>query len=115
MRLCAVSVDLDEIPNYHAIHGLSGPAGRGANAVYDVALDRLDDFARAHDIPLTLFAIGSDLSRRESAERLAAMVRRGHEAGNHTQDHLYDLTRRARSEIRAQIHDGAASIAQATG
>ena len=39
MRLCAVSVDLDEIPNYYAIHGLT-PEGRGATAVYDVAVPR---------------------------------------------------------------------------
>ena len=41
MKLCAVSVDLDEIPNYYRIHGLDDPSGPGKTAVYDVAVDRL--------------------------------------------------------------------------
>ena len=41
VRLCAVSVDLDEIPNYFAIHGLPDPTGPERSLVYDVALDRL--------------------------------------------------------------------------
>jgi peptidoglycan/xylan/chitin deacetylase (PgdA/CDA1 family) len=115
MTLCAVSVDLDEIPNYFAIHGLPAPVGQGATAVYDVALDRLDSLSRALDVPLTLFAIGSDLSRPESAARLRRMAERGHEMANHTQDHLYDLTRVGRDEMARQIDVGADSIALATG
>jgi peptidoglycan/xylan/chitin deacetylase (PgdA/CDA1 family) len=115
MRLCALSVDLDEIPNYFAIHGLPAPAGVGATAVYDVALDRLDMFSRAAGVPLTLFAIGADLARPASAARLRAMADGGHEMANHTQDHLYDLTRRDRGEIARQVEDGAASIERATG
>ena len=42
MRLCAVSVDLDEIPNYFAIHGLEAEPAAASTAVYDVALDRLE-------------------------------------------------------------------------
>ncbi|MCL2448555.1 MAG: polysaccharide deacetylase, partial [Polyangiaceae bacterium] len=69
MRLCAVSVDLDEVPNYYAIHGLPEPApGDPARSlVYDVAIDRLLAFARLRAIPLTLFAVGADLARPESA------------------------------------------------
>ncbi len=62
MRLCAVSVDLDEIPNYFGIHGLAEPTGSAGTLVYDVAIDRLLTLARELEIPLTLFAIGSDLS-----------------------------------------------------
>lgn len=115
MRLCAVSVDLDEMPNYFAIHGLSPPSGAGSTAVYDVALDRLDDFARAHEIPLTLFAVGSDLDRIESATRLRAMADRGREIANHTLDHRYDLTRLSLREQREQIEGGARAIERATG
>jgi hypothetical protein len=115
MPLCALSVDLDEIPNYYAIHGLSPPVGRGATAVYDVALGRLGAFARAAGLPLTLFAIGADLERPESATRLRDMARVGHEVANHTLDHRYDLTRLDRTEIRWQIAEGAAAIERATG
>ena len=73
VRLAAVSVDLDEIPNYFAIHGLPPPQGDAAHAVYDVALSRLDALARAHELPLTLFAIGADTARKQNAAALRAM------------------------------------------
>lgn len=114
MRLAAVSVDLDEIPNYFAIHGLPVPDDR-AHLVYDLALDRLSEMARAASVPLTLFAIGSDLARDASARRLRACREEGHEMANHSLDHLYDLTRRSRPEILAQITGGADAIAAATG
>lgn len=111
-----MSVDLDEIPNYYGIHGLSLPEGSaGNNAVYDLALGRLDSWAGGHGIPLTLFAIGADLARDENATRLRALVRKGHEIANHTFDHLYDLTLRGRDEMRRQVEEGARAVERATG
>jgi peptidoglycan/xylan/chitin deacetylase (PgdA/CDA1 family) len=115
MRLCAVSVDLDEIPNYFAIHGLPEPIGAARTLVYDVAIDRLVALARELSIPLTLFAIGSDLSRPESAAKLRAAREAGCELANHSLDHRYDLVRLGRSEIRRQIEEGAKAIERATG
>jgi peptidoglycan/xylan/chitin deacetylase (PgdA/CDA1 family) len=115
VRLCAVSVDLDEIPNYFAIHGLDEPAGRARSLVYDVAIDRLGDLAARLSIPLTLFAIGSDLARPEAAAKLADARARGMEIANHTLDHRYDLVRLGRDEIRRQIDEGARAIERATG
>jgi len=111
-----VSVDLDEIPNYYGLHGLPVPPGSPGNtAVYDIALDRLESWAGARRIPLTLFAIGADLARDKSATRLRALSEHGHEVANHTLDHLYDLTRRDRSEMRRQVEEGSLSIERATG
>jgi peptidoglycan/xylan/chitin deacetylase (PgdA/CDA1 family) len=115
VRLCALSVDLDEIPNYFAIHGLPEPGGNAAHAVYDMALDRLDAFRCAEALPLTLFAIGSDLKRPEAALRLRKMADAGSEIANHTLDHRYDLTRLDRAEILRQVVEGARAIEGATG
>jgi peptidoglycan-N-acetylglucosamine deacetylase len=115
MRLCAVSVDLDEIPNYFAIHGLAEPTGPERSLVYDVAIDRLRALAGAASIPLTLFAIGSDLSRPEAATKLREAHRAGCEIANHSLDHRYDLVRLGRDEIRRQIDEGASAIFRATG
>ena len=118
MRLCAISVDLDEIPNYFAIHGLPIPEGAAQSAVYDVAVERLSRFASASHVPLTLFAIGSDLTGPNGAKVAQALKRaaaQGHELANHSLDHLYDLTRQTRSEIRRQIEGGADAIQNATG
>jgi peptidoglycan/xylan/chitin deacetylase (PgdA/CDA1 family) len=104
MRICAISVDLDEIRHYYAIHGLT-PAAEdpGAHAVYDCALPRYRDFARSEAIPLTLFAVGADLLRPQNGPILRAFAAAGHEIGNHSFDHLYDLSRRPAQEIRVQV------------
>jgi peptidoglycan-N-acetylglucosamine deacetylase len=115
MRLCAVSVDLDEIPNYYAIHGRTGDSLQGGTAVYDTALPRLRSLSRALDIPLTLFAIGKDLERAESARQYAEAMREGHAPGNHTLSHLYDLTRRSLDEIAREIDEGTTAIERACG
>jgi peptidoglycan/xylan/chitin deacetylase (PgdA/CDA1 family) len=115
VRLASVSVDLDEIPNYFQIYGLHEPVGPEKRAVYDVALDRLSRFARDAGLPLTLFAIGSDLARPEAAARLKLAREEGHEIANHTLDHRYDLVRLGKEEIRRQIEEGADRIQEATG
>lgn len=114
MRLCAVSVDLDEIPNYFAIHGMEAPA-KASTAVYDVAINRLFDWSRDARVPLTLFAIGRDLDRPEAGAKLRDAVALGHEIANHSLDHFYDLTRRPREEIRAQVLGGIRAIERAVG
>ncbi len=114
LRLCAVSVDLDEIPNYFAIYGLPR-TGAGATLVYDVALARLRALADAAGIPLTLFVIGRDVARFESAGALRAAAAAGHEIANHSLDHRYDLVKLGRDEIRRQIEGGASAIADGCG
>lgn len=115
MRLCAVSVDLDEIPNYFAIHGLDAPRGPEASLVYDVAVDRLTDLAGERRMPLTLFAIGSDLGRPEAASKLRGARERGFEIANHSLDHRYDFVRLGPDEIRRQVQAGADAIERAVG
>jgi hypothetical protein len=115
VRLCAISVDLDEIPNYFAIHGLPAPTGPERSLVYDVAVDRLSALAAGLELPLTLFAIGVDLARPESAARLRAAREQGFEIANHSLDHRYDLVRLGRDGIRRQIEAGADAIEQAVG
>ena len=115
MRLCAVSVDLDEIPNYYAIHGLPEPLGPAKSLVYDVAIDRVRSFASERSIPLTLFAIGSDLARAAAAAKVRAASDAGIEVANHSLDHRYDLVRLGPDNIRVQIEEGAKAIERATG
>jgi len=101
VRLCSVSVDLDEIACYSAIHGLA--AGAECHAVYDLALGRIREFAASLRLPLTLFVIARDLDRQENLAPLKRAVADGHEIGNHSLDHLYDLTRRQQSDQTFQV------------
>ena len=116
-RLCSISVDLDETPNYFQIHDLPppDPASPAANAVYDAAIPRLVRFAEAHDLPLTLFAIGQDLARPANARGLRALCERGHAVENHSFSHRYDLTLLPPKTIEREIEDGALAIEKATG
>ena len=113
-RLAAVSVDLDAIHHYFAIHGLAPDAGE-ADAAYDRALERMGAWAEARGIPLTLFAVGEDLERHGAALILAVLARRGHAVENHSYSHRYDLTRLDRDAMRREVEAGADAIERVTG
>jgi hypothetical protein len=111
--LCSVSIDLDEIDCYAQIHGLH-PAAE-SHAVYDLALERIRKFAAEMQLPLTLFVIARDLDRAQSVGALRRLLAEGHEIGNHSLDHLYDLTRREDSERRRQVETASARLYEALG
>jgi peptidoglycan/xylan/chitin deacetylase (PgdA/CDA1 family) len=114
-RLAALSVDLDEIRCYAAIHGLDAPWDDSAHAIYERAIDRFERLFADEGIPATFFVVGDDLDRPENAARIARLHARGHEIGNHSRSHLYDLTRRGAATIRAEIAGGIDAITRATG
>jgi peptidoglycan/xylan/chitin deacetylase (PgdA/CDA1 family) len=113
-KICAVSIDIDEIPHYFDIHGLPRPS-KAAHAAYDHALPRAAAFAASRNLPLTLFAVGQDLERPENACLLKSLVAKGHAVENHSHGHRYDLTRLAPHAIRDQIEQSAQAIKRATG
>lgn len=114
-RLAALSVDLDEIPCYAAIHGLPLPDGDAAHAIYRAALPRFLRFFREEGIHATFFAIGRDLERAENRELLRRARDEGHEIANHSENHFYDLTRRDRTTIADEIACAGDRIADAVG
>ncbi len=113
-RLAAVSVDLDEIGCYSSIHGLEPPGEDAARAIYRRALPRLARLFADEGVPCTFFAIGSDLDA-ENGERLRALAAAGHEIGNHSLSHRYDLTRQPRDVILREIAGGIEAIARRAG
>jgi peptidoglycan-N-acetylglucosamine deacetylase len=93
-----ISVDLDDVACYHAIHGLPPPSA----AVAGVGLERwLPRFLELFDrvgVRATFFVIGRDLARDlegrgAGAALLQQAVAAGHELGNHGFSHAYDLVR----------------------
>jgi peptidoglycan/xylan/chitin deacetylase (PgdA/CDA1 family) len=114
VKLASVNVDLDEIPNYFAIHGLEA-SGPGLHAVYDRALARMTDWASAMKLPLTLFTIADDMRRTENRVIIADAARRGHEIASHTRDHRYDLVRLDRRAMLEQVEGASAILAEVTG
>lgn len=116
-RLCAVSIDLDEIPCYLAIHGLPSGAVEPASrhAVYERGIARATLFARAHGLPLTLFAIGRDLDRPENVRVLRDAMADGATVESHSLSHRYDLTRLAPDDLAREVNGGAEAVASALG
>lgn len=112
-----MSIDLDEIPCYLAIHGLSqGAVALAAQrAVYERAVARALLFARAKAAPLTFFAVGRDLARTENAAILREAVADGAAVESHSLSHRYDLTRLGASELAREVEGGAEAIQQALG
>lgn len=108
-----MSIDVDEIDCYSQIHGLPSAADR--HAVYDVALGRIRRFAADLRLPLTLFVIARDLDRAANVQTLRDLVSDGHEIGNHSLDHWYDLTRREHAEQERQVGDANARLQAALG
>jgi peptidoglycan/xylan/chitin deacetylase (PgdA/CDA1 family) len=114
-KLAAVSIDLDEVPRYAAIHGSKASLGEAAHAVYDRCIPRLAGWLDRESIPATFFAIGEDLGRARNRETVSALHASGHEISNHSHHHRYDLVRLNRARIREEIERGAAVIADVCG
>jgi peptidoglycan/xylan/chitin deacetylase (PgdA/CDA1 family) len=96
LRTTLISVDLDDVSCYHAIHGLPPPSQQQLGIVLEHCLPRFLDLFAELDIRATFFVIGRDLARdREAGGRGAALLRRalaeGHELANHSYSHAYDL------------------------
>lgn len=113
-KLAAISIDLDEVPCYCAIHDLPVPRDERAHAIYDLALPRLLELLESEDIRATLFVVGRDLDRPSVRQRLRAAVQKGHEIGSHSLSHYYDLTRRDDKTIATEIREATLRITEAT-
>ncbi|HXN83182.1 MAG TPA: polysaccharide deacetylase family protein [Myxococcales bacterium] len=117
-RLFSVSVDLDGLGCYAAIHGLapSRLGERAQRAVPEVALERFAGLFEAEGIRATFFAIGREIEEVPgAAQALGRAARAGHEIGAHSWAHDYALSRRAPAEIDADLARCDDVLARATG
>lgn len=107
-RSTIVSVDLDDLACYHAIHGLAPPDPSHAGVVLERCLPRFLELFDELNVRATFFVIGRDLQRDLAGDgRGAALLRQavaaGHELGNHSFSHAYDLVRWTPEEIYADL------------
>src|SRR5438128_1848327 len=116
MRIACISIDLDELPHYCAIHGLARDVlpPEGETAVYRLAPSRFLEVCDRLDLKSTLFAVGHDLGG-DAGGVLRQAARAGHELGNHTFWHDYELSKASPAEISADLSRGADAIRAATG
>ena len=104
MRTCSVSVDLDPLSCYYGIHGLGAPPRELAHVVLRRALPRFAELFARRRIHGTFFIVGSDVAADVAGgKQLAQLARDGHELGNHSHTHPYELARLDRARIEEEI------------
>lgn len=107
-RSTIVSVDLDDLACYHAIHGLAPPEPARAGLVLERCLPRFLELFAELGVRATFFVIGRDLQRDlADGGRGAALLRQalaaGHELANHSFSHAYDLVRWSPAAVYADL------------
>ena len=109
-RTCAISIDLDPITCYYRIHGL-GPAPDALRSlIMRRCVPRFADILARHEIEATFFVVAEDIDldvhgadARASRALVADLVAAGHELGNHSYSHPYDLAKLSRERIADEI------------
>jgi peptidoglycan/xylan/chitin deacetylase (PgdA/CDA1 family) len=110
----SVSVDLDGLGCYAAIHGLSLRLDdRAQRAVPEVAVQRFCEVFAALGVRGTFFVIGREAGVAPSTLKDAAGA--GHEIGSHSYAHDYALSRRTREEIAQDLALAESAIEGACG
>ncbi len=100
--LWSVSVDLDGLGCYAAIHGLPLKLDDGAlRAVPEAALLRFCELFDSLRVAATFFAIGGEIGY--APQTLKKAFAQGHEIGSHSFAHDYALSRRPAAEIARDL------------
>ena len=97
VRVAAISIDVDSLHHYLAIHGLSAPAP-DEDPIYTVAMPRFFALLEEVGVPATVFLIGRDVGPHLEGLRVARRL--GCEIASHSYSHDYRLFERSRAEIR---------------
>jgi peptidoglycan-N-acetylglucosamine deacetylase len=109
-KVCSVSVDLDSLACYYRIHGLgTAPEELGA-LILERCLPRFLRLFGELGIRATFFTVAADVdtatgdSRARAGRRvLERCLEDGHEIGNHSYSHPYDLARWRRERAEAEV------------
>lgn len=100
MSLGAITIDVDSIRCYRAIHGLPD-APLDEDPIYTTAVPRFIALLEEVGCPATFFLIGADAPAH--ADAFAPLAELGCEVASHSHEHDYRLSTRAASEIAADL------------
>jgi peptidoglycan-N-acetylglucosamine deacetylase len=120
--LCSVSIDVDSIECYYRIHALGPPPAELHDVIWRRCVPRFAELLARRGLRATFFAVGRDLDveasggpARAARVQLAELVRAGHEIGNHSYSHPYELARLSRSAIAEEIERAHRVLSDAAG
>lgn len=113
MKTASVGVDVDSLCHYYRIHGLDESGA--SNAAWEVGVPRFVALFDELGVPATFYCIAEDMAFGGNADRARAVAEAGHEIGNHTWHHRYDLTQLNKAERQAELAEGRRILEEASG
>jgi hypothetical protein len=115
-RVASISVDLDPLSCYYGIHGLGEAPAQLRDVVLRRALPRFAEMFERHGLTATFFVVGADVGADPAgAALLGELAREGHELGNHSHNHPYELVRLDRAQMEAEVGHAHEAIAALQG
>jgi peptidoglycan-N-acetylglucosamine deacetylase len=108
--MLAISIDLDPLSCYRRLYGLPEVEAQGADPVVTTAVGRFLELMEGLHTLGTLFCVGESLAPPEAQAALRAAVAAGHELGNHSYRHPYDLSRLPDDELAREVEAGARAV-----
>lgn len=112
----AVTLDVDGVRHYHAIHGMPAPDAALVDPCVELGVRRFLDLCDRFDVKATLFVVTRDLDDHPAlAALLGRAANHGHEIASHSHAHAYDLSRRSFDDIRDDVARSVAALEHATG
>ena len=114
-RYVAVSIDVDPVPCYYRIHGLGPAPPELRDVVMRRAVPRFAELLARRRIPATFFIVGEDTASRGTRSLLGELVGHGHELGNHSHTHPYELARLPADVVARELGDCDAALRAITG
>lgn len=110
--LASISVDLDGLGHYAAIHGLGAEVvpDEARGLVHRVAVPRFAELVEGVGGRGTLFVIGAEVDAAARAP-LEGVLRRGHELASHSHRHDYALSRASQEDIGRDLAEAEGVLA----
>jgi peptidoglycan/xylan/chitin deacetylase (PgdA/CDA1 family) len=105
----AISLNFDSLNEAYGF-----PAGYRDPSFFHV-FDRLTTLCAKHGIPLSIYVVGRDLENPEHAARVRDWANAGHEVGNHSWSHYFNMASLPSSAVREEIVRAHGKIADCTG
>ena len=111
-RYLSISIDVDPVPCYYRIHGLGPPPPELRDVVMRRCVPRFAELLGRRGIAATFFVVGEDAdvgrlggSARATRALLRELAAAGHELGNHSHTHPYELARLPADVVAREIGD----------
>ena len=102
-RFVSVSIDVDPVPCYYRIHGLGPAPPELRDVVMRRCVPRFAELLAGKQIAATFFIVGEDTGSRGNRALLGELVAAGHELGNHSWSHPYEMARLGAEAVAREI------------